>query len=154
MVYQETLVQRNQHRIYVRDYAGDEPPIILMHGFPDNLHLYDRLIPCLSPPRRVIAFDFLGWGASDKPTDYPYTASSQVGDLDAVIAQMRLGQVILVAHDASGVADVWSLDLPSHVSLAGREILQRRRRQKSVPATAVSTVRCDAKRPSRLLSVE
>jgi len=46
-----------------------------MHGFPDNLHLYDRLSPYLSPPRRVIAFDFLGWGASDKPHGYPYTAA-------------------------------------------------------------------------------
>ena len=90
MVYQETFVQRNQHRIYVREYPGEEPTIILMHGFPDNLHLYDRLIPYLSPPRRVIAFDFLGWGASDKPPGYPYTASNQVGDLDAVITQLRL----------------------------------------------------------------
>lgn len=39
--------------------------IILMHGFPDNVHLYDRIIPYLSPARRVLAFDFLGWGASD-----------------------------------------------------------------------------------------
>jgi haloalkane dehalogenase len=100
--YQETFVPRNQHRICVREYRGKEPAIILLHGFPDNLHLYDRLFPHLAPPRRVIAFDFLGWGASDKPPGYPYTASNQVGDLDAVITQLRLQQVILVAHDASG----------------------------------------------------
>ena len=45
MVYQETFVQRNQHRIYVREHPGEEPTIILMHGFPDNVHLYDRLFP-------------------------------------------------------------------------------------------------------------
>jgi len=39
MVYKEIFVQRNQHRIYVREYPGVEPAIILMHGFPDNLHL-------------------------------------------------------------------------------------------------------------------
>ena len=49
--------------------------------------------------------------ASDKPSGYPYTASSQVGDLDAVITQLLLQQVILVAHDASGpLAIDWSLD--------------------------------------------
>ena len=58
MVYQETFVQRDQHRIYARDHPGADPPIILMHGFPDNLHLYDRLFPHLSPPRRVVLFDF------------------------------------------------------------------------------------------------
>ena len=47
MVYQETFVQRIQHRIFVREYPGEDPAIILMHGFPDNLHLYDRLIPYL-----------------------------------------------------------------------------------------------------------
>ena len=102
MVYQETFVQRDQHRLYVRDHPGAEPPIILMHGFPDNVHLYDRLSPYLSPPRRVVLFDFLGWGSSDKPTGYPYTTANQVGDLDAVITQLGLGQVVLVAHDASG----------------------------------------------------
>jgi pimeloyl-ACP methyl ester carboxylesterase len=40
---------------------GAEPTIVVMHGFPDNLHLYDRLLPHLSPPRRVVTFDFLGW---------------------------------------------------------------------------------------------
>ena len=101
MAYQETFVQRDQHRICVRDHPGAEPAIILMHGFPDSVHLYDRLSPYISPPRRVVLFDFLGWGSSDKPSGYPYTADNQVGDLDAVITQLRLGQVVLVAHDAS-----------------------------------------------------
>jgi haloalkane dehalogenase len=57
MAYHEPFVRRDQHRIYVRDYPGTEPPIILMHGFPDNHHLYDRLVPHLSPPRRLVLFD-------------------------------------------------------------------------------------------------
>ena len=65
MAYQETFVQRDQHRIYVRDHPGTEPAIILMLGFPDNVHLYDRLSPYLSPPRRVVLFDFLGWGSAE-----------------------------------------------------------------------------------------
>jgi pimeloyl-ACP methyl ester carboxylesterase len=117
MLYQETFVQRNQHRIYVREYPGAEPTIILMHGFPDNLHLYDRLSPYLSPPRRVVAFDFLGWGSSDKPSGYPYTAANQVGDLDAVITQLKLAPVTLVAHDASGPPAIdWALAQPERVA--------------------------------------
>src|SRR5215510_14479553 len=122
MVYQETFVQRDQHRIYVRDHPGAKPPIILMHGFPDNLHLYDRLLPYLSPPRRVVAFDFLGWGNSEKPSGYPYTTDNQVGDLDAVIAQLKLEQFILVAHDASGPPAIdWALAHPER--LAGLVLL-------------------------------
>src|SRR5262245_6430989 len=92
-------------------------PIILMAGFPDNLHLYDRMTPHLSPPRRVVLFDFLGWGSSDKPSGYPYTTANQVGDLDAVITQLGLEQVQLVAHDASGPPAIdWALAQPERVS--------------------------------------
>jgi haloalkane dehalogenase len=117
MVYEETFVQRDHHRIYVRDHPGAEPAIILMHGFPDNLHLYDRLTPQLSPSRRVVLFDFLGWGSSDKPSGYPYTTANQVGDLDAVITQLGLEQVLLVAHDASGPPAIdWALAQPERVA--------------------------------------
>ena len=37
MAYQQTFVQRNEHRIFIREYPGEEPTIILMHGLPDNL---------------------------------------------------------------------------------------------------------------------
>jgi pimeloyl-ACP methyl ester carboxylesterase len=117
MAYQETFVQRGQHRLYVRDHPGADPPIVLMHGFPDNVHLYDRLVPHLSPPRRVVTFDFLGWGSSDKPAGYPYTAANQVGDLDAVVTQLGLGQVTLVVHDASGPPGIdWALAHPERVA--------------------------------------
>ncbi len=117
MNFIERFVQRDRHRIYAREYPGEEPAIILMHGFPDNLHLYDRLVPYLSPPRRVITFDFLGWGGSDKPLGYPYTAKNQAGDLDAVIKQLKLERVVLVVHDASGPPGIdWALQHPDQVA--------------------------------------
>jgi haloalkane dehalogenase len=117
MSYKEAWIDRAGHRMYAREYPGQEPPIVLLHGFPDNLHLYDRLVPHLHPPRRVITFDFLGWGASDKPAKYPYTATNQTGDLDAVIGQLGLDQVTLVAHDASGPPAIdWALDHPDRVA--------------------------------------
>jgi pimeloyl-ACP methyl ester carboxylesterase len=117
MNYKEHFVQRDQHRIYAREYEGEEPAIILMHGFPDNLHLYDRLVPCLSPPRRIIAFDFLGWGDSDKPSGYPYTAESQLGELDSVMNQLVHTHAVLVAHDASGPPAInWALAHPERIA--------------------------------------
>ena len=117
MNYTEHVVQRDRHRIYAREYGGGEPVIILMHGFPDNLHLYDRLGPCLSPARRIVTFDFLGWGASDKPSGYPYTAASQLAELDAVIKQLTPAKVVLVAHDASGPPAInWALRHPEQVA--------------------------------------
>src|SRR5262245_14232882 len=110
MNFVERSVRRDQHRIYAREYPGAEPAIILMHGFPDNLHLYDRLVPYLNPQRRVITFDFLGWGKSDKPPGYPYTTENLQDDLNAVVTELTRGRVVLVAHDASGPpAIAWAL---------------------------------------------
>ena len=75
--YTEHRILRGASAISARHYAGTGPALVLMHGFPDNLHIYDRLIPYLHD-RQVITFDFLGWGTSDKPTDYPYTSDRPV----------------------------------------------------------------------------
>ena len=114
--YAEHRILRGASGIYARHYAGTGPALVLMHGFPDNLHIYDRLIPYLRD-RQVITFDFLGWGASDKPTDYPYTSKQQEGDLQAVLDALGVEQVVLVPHDASGpVAINWALDHPERVA--------------------------------------
>ena len=109
-------VERGDHRIHVREQAGEGPTIVLMHGFPDNHHLYDRLVPHLAG-RHVVVFDFLGWGESDKPADHDYTFANQTRDLDAVVTGLGLDRVVLVPHDASGPAAInWALDHPDRTA--------------------------------------
>jgi pimeloyl-ACP methyl ester carboxylesterase len=114
--YCEHLVSHQGSNISVRHYAGTGPAFVFMHGFPDNLHIYDRLIPALRG-RQVITFDFLGWGASDKPADHAYTSKQQEGELHAVLDALQIDQVVPVAHDASGpVAINWAMDHPERVA--------------------------------------
>src|SRR5262245_3080118 len=114
--FQVHAISRGPHRIYAREYPGSEPTLVLMHGFPDDLALYDRLVPQLGG-RRVVLFDFLGWGRSDKPDGYPYTFDNLKGDLDAVITQLDLARVVLVGHDASGPPAInWALAHPDRIA--------------------------------------
>jgi len=54
----EHRVDRGQGKVYARDYGGAGPAFVLMHGFPDNLRIYDDLIPYLTAAgRRVVARD-------------------------------------------------------------------------------------------------
>lgn len=94
-----------QGGIHARDHAGDGPAFVLMHGFPDNLHIYDDLVPHLvAAGRRVVTFDFLGFGQSEKPPGARYGFRQQLGDLEAVVDHLGLGRIVPVAHDASGAA--------------------------------------------------
>src|SRR5438105_13622115 len=101
----EHRIPRGEGKVHARDYAGSGPAFVLMHGFPDNLHIWDDLIPfLLAPGRRVVTFDFLGFGASDKPAGITYSFKQQLGDLDAVVDHLGLGTIVPVAHDSSGMA--------------------------------------------------
>jgi pimeloyl-ACP methyl ester carboxylesterase len=114
---QTIAVPRGQYRISAEVTDGAGVPVVLMHGFPDNMHLYDLLMPHLAGRRPTVRFDFLGWGDSDKPSGYPYTSENQVGDLDAVLAHVGSRSVTLVAHDASGPPAIdWALAHPDRVA--------------------------------------
>jgi haloalkane dehalogenase len=92
--------------LYARDYAGSGPAFVLMHGFPDNSQIYDDLVPYLvAAGRRVVTFDFLGFGASDKP-GHGYSFVQQMADLEAVVAQLQLDRIVPVVHDSSGPTGV------------------------------------------------
>lgn len=116
--FTEHHVPRDQGRVYARDYEGAGPAFVLMHGFPDNLRIYDDLIPYLTAAgRRVVAFDFLGFGASDKPVGATYSFKQQLGDLEAVVEALGLGKVVVVAHDSSGTVGVnFAVERPDKVA--------------------------------------
>ena len=105
--FTEHRVPREQGRIYARDYRGAGPAFVLMHGFPDNLRIYDDLVPYLvADGRRVVTFDFLGFGASDKPAGTTYSFKQQLGDLEVVVEALGLDRIVPVAHDSSGPAAI------------------------------------------------
>ncbi|HXM25764.1 MAG TPA: alpha/beta hydrolase [Chthoniobacterales bacterium] len=105
--FAEHHVPREAGKVYARDYKGAGPALVLMHGFPDNLHIWDDLVPYLiASGRRVVTFDFLGFGASDKPTGAAYSFKQQLGDLEAVVEDLGLGKIVPVAHDSSGFASI------------------------------------------------
>jgi haloalkane dehalogenase len=114
----EHHIKHGANNIYVRDFPGREPAFVMLHGFPDNLHIYDELAPLLSASgRRVITFDFLGFGDSDKPEGFKYSFVQQVDDLAAVVDGLKLAKFIPVAHDAGGPAAInYVLAHPDRVS--------------------------------------
>ena len=97
----EHYVYHGGGSLYVLDYAGEEPAIVLMHGFPDDHRIYDKLAPLLSP-RRVVTFDWLGYGRSDRSETVGSTSDEHGSELNAVLDGLGIIRAVLVGHDASG----------------------------------------------------
>jgi pimeloyl-ACP methyl ester carboxylesterase len=83
------------HRIFVRRRDGDGPPLLLLHGFPTASYDFRALLDALEG-RAAIAFDFLGFGLSDKPRDHDYSLVWQADLAEHVTADEP---VTIVAHD-------------------------------------------------------
>jgi len=58
---------------YVVEGDGRGPTLLLVHGFGASLGHWRRNIRVLAERYTVYAIDLLGFGASDKPTDFNYT---------------------------------------------------------------------------------
>jgi haloalkane dehalogenase len=102
-------------KVHLTDQPGEGTPLLLMHGFPDDSRIYDRLRPLLAP-RRVLALDFLGYGRSERTAPRPYDPTDHQRTIDAVLDSLELEQVVLVGHDASGPDAVdFALDEPGRV---------------------------------------
>jgi haloalkane dehalogenase len=97
----ERRVDTPNGRLFVRDMPGEDPPIVLMHGFPDDHRIYDKLLPQLFP-RRAVAFDWLGYGRSDRSDAAGFAPEDHGSQLAAVLDQLGITRAVLVGHDASG----------------------------------------------------
>ena len=89
----------SQH--YVDEGAGEV--IVLAHGNPTWSFLYRKMIPGLvSAGFRCVAPDMLGYGLSEHPPGFGFTAREQSGALLELIRALDLRDLILVGQDWGG----------------------------------------------------
>jgi pimeloyl-ACP methyl ester carboxylesterase len=82
-------------RLFVYRREGEEPALLLLHGFPSSSYDWRRLLT-LRPDRAVVAFDCLGFGLSDKPDGFEYTLGWQADAAERVVGDR---EVFVVGHD-------------------------------------------------------
>jgi pimeloyl-ACP methyl ester carboxylesterase len=87
-----------QREIFVRR-LGSGPPMTLLHGFPSSSHDWARAAPALAERHALLMPDFLGFGASEKPSGHEYSLHEQADLVEALWAREGVAATILVAHD-------------------------------------------------------
>ncbi|KAL3701205.1 hypothetical protein R1sor_019227 [Riccia sorocarpa] len=76
-----------------------KPTILLIHGFPSQSYSYRKVIPLLSSDYHVVAFDWLGFGFSDKPQPkygFDYTTDEFTTGLSLLVEAVELGESFTV----------------------------------------------------------
>lgn len=87
----------NGRRIHYRDWgARDAQPIVLVHGYPGNAHVWDGFAEAMSPHYRLIAVDLCGHGESDWADDYSF--AGWVDDLRVMAADLALSPFTFLGH--------------------------------------------------------
>ncbi len=102
--------------------AGEGPPVLLLHGYPQTHLCWHRVAPALvAAGFDVILPDLRGYGDSDKPDSAddhaPYSKRAMAGDMVALMNQLCISQCTVAGHDRGGrVAHRLVRDHPSRVS--------------------------------------
>jgi pimeloyl-ACP methyl ester carboxylesterase len=88
-------------RLAVQDHGGDGPTVLLVHGYPDDHHVWDLVVADLTADHRVVTYDVRGAGGSEAPAaTADYRLEHLVADLAAVIDAVSPDEAVhLVAHD-------------------------------------------------------
>ncbi|HKG98289.1 MAG TPA: alpha/beta fold hydrolase, partial [Pyrinomonadaceae bacterium] len=95
--------------------AGKGDPVILLHGYAQNSHMWRRLIPELAKTHTVIAPDLRGFGQSAKPSD-GYTKKAMAQDIHALAQSLGYRREIVVGHDIGlMVAYAYAAQYPAEV---------------------------------------
>lgn len=89
-------------RLHVAE-AGEGPPIVLLHGWPQHWWIWRKVIPDLARDHRLICPDLRGFGWSEAPRGR-YEIAELAADVVALLDEMGLEQVDLIGHDWGGYA--------------------------------------------------
>ena len=95
--------------------AGEGPPVVLLHGFPETSYAWRYQIPALAEKYRVIAPDLRGYGETDKPAT-GYDKRNMSLDVAELLNSLGIGRVALVGHDRGArVATRFAKDHPGRI---------------------------------------
>jgi haloacetate dehalogenase len=112
-------VERDGVRLHTRA-GGEGPPLLLLHGHPQTMAMWHRLLPALVLRHRVVLMDLRGYGDSSRPPadaqHLHHSKREMALDAVAVMRAHGFGHFDVLAHDRGArVAHRLAADHPQAV---------------------------------------
>jgi pimeloyl-ACP methyl ester carboxylesterase len=95
----ELLLNGSERHVFVRRFRNAAPHMTLLHGFPSSSHDWHKVAPALAGAYELLAPDFLGFGASDKPPEHEYSIHEQADIVEELWETEGVTETTVVAHD-------------------------------------------------------
>lgn len=119
----DATVTPNGDRIRWVEVPGKEPVRLYLHGLGSSSPVYYAAAAAhpLLTGHRALLLDLLGFGISDRPTDFPYTLEAHADAVAAAVRAAGAERVEVIGHSLGGAVAV--LLAHRHPGLVGRLVL-------------------------------
>ena len=88
--------------INVLEWSTEGTPLVFVHGFSNDAHVWDDIAPVVASHYRVLCLDLRGHGDSGRDPEAAYDADSMAGDLECVFDALGIERLVLVGHSLGG----------------------------------------------------
>ncbi len=95
-------VEGSRGMLHLLEWSRDGVPMLLLHGFGNEAHIWDDFAPEVAPHYRTLALDHRGHGRSEWDPEGRYEIDPFVDDVEAVCEALSIERVVLVAHSLGG----------------------------------------------------
>jgi haloacetate dehalogenase len=87
-------------------HAGDGPPVLMLHGYPETHVMWHKVAPKLARDYAVVCADLRGYGDSSKPKGLPghsnYSKRAMAQDMAEAMSALGHETFHVVGHDRGG----------------------------------------------------
>ena len=114
----KTLRPTKNNEMIAYEVAGNGPPLLLLHGFPQTRAMWSTIAPLLAKHFTVVTADLRGYGASSKPDGVSaYSFRAMGSDMLELMAHLGHKRFALIGHDRGArSAHRMALDAPARIT--------------------------------------
>ncbi len=88
--------------LHLLEWSSEGVPLLLLHGFGNEAHIWDDFAPAVAPYYRTLALDHRGHGDSDWDPELRYDVEALAADVEAVTSSLGIERLVLVGHSLGG----------------------------------------------------